>query len=590
MGGEGEVHPVPGRSLLWVHHSSNLNPTPWPRASEFTWTDMMSQLSTLHHSRNQWKHKATQRGERERYQRKQSVRFKAERDRVTTALKATQTRLRQVEAQLHGLATVPKVEVVHVALQRFCVARIGFRAVARVLTLLAVALGIHKAPCPQTLINWVIRLTIVRLDAARTLRSFPLSQSPFTNGLIWMLDSSIGLGTGKILAVLAVDAHHHHLASGALSLLRAHCIGVCVADSWTGEAIAEVLKRLIAQMGRPAAYLKDGGSELQKAVALLEEQRLDSPCLDDISHAIAGMLKRSYQSPPAFESFVSACGRVSGKLKHTLLACLVPPTVRTKARFMNVHRVFTWAERVLRLSPPGGAKRGSVLAKLRASLDTLPACKALIRRFQGDAGALLACQKILKTHGLSHATLTQCQPLIDTMPSAALRLEFRAYLVYQLETATALGLDHIGLPISSDAIESLFAVAKHHGVGETQDADRIALRLPAFCGIPTREEAQHVLEVSVARQHEFTSRLTSLTQQRREVLAHPERLESLGLKPDQSHVELLPSPKNRSNDETIVTRSISYGKYNRPQFAALDEPLSIESTGPPDIRMTALTS
>ena len=85
---------------------------------------------------------------------------------------------------------------------------------------------------------------------------------------------------------------------------------------------------------------------------------------------------------------------------------------------MNVHRLFTWAERVLKLSPPGGAKRGSIVAKLRASLDNLPACKALITRFQGDAGALLACQRILKTHGLSHATLPQCQPLIDTMPSA----------------------------------------------------------------------------------------------------------------------------------------------------------------------------
>src|SRR5258705_7934942 len=36
----------------------------------------------------------------------------------------------------------------------------------------------------------------------------------------------------------------------------------------------------------------------------------------------------------------SACGRVSSKLKQTLLACLAPPTVRTKARFMNVHRLF----------------------------------------------------------------------------------------------------------------------------------------------------------------------------------------------------------------------------------------------------------
>jgi hypothetical protein len=197
---------------------------------------------------------------------------------------------------------------------------------------------------------------------------------------------------------------------------------------------------------------------------------------------------------------------------------------------------------------------------------------------------------MLKTQGLSHATLPQGPPLIDTMPSATLRLELTASLAHPFETAKTLGLDHVGLPISADAIASLFGTAKHHGVGETQDAARIALRLPACCGVPTREEAQPVLEVRVARQHECTARLTSLTKQRREVLSHPERLESLGLHPGQSHVELLPSPTNRSNDEAIVKRSIRYAKRNGPQLAALDEPLSLESTGPPDIRMTALTS
>ena len=42
----------------------------------------MSQFSKMQHSRDQWKHKATQRGERERYQRKQNTRIKAEHDRM----------------------------------------------------------------------------------------------------------------------------------------------------------------------------------------------------------------------------------------------------------------------------------------------------------------------------------------------------------------------------------------------------------------------------------------------------------------------------------------------------------------------------
>ena len=549
----------------------------------------MSQLSKMKHSRDQWKHKAKQRGERERYQRKQNARLRAERERATQALKETQACLRQLEAQLHGLATRPKVDVVYLALQLFLVARIGFRAVSRGLTLLALALGIKRAPCPQTIINWVIRLSIVRLESARLLRGLPLSQAPFSNGLIWMVDLSIGLGAGKILVVVAIDAHYHHLCNAAPSVARIHCIGVAVGDSWTGDTIAELLKRLIAQMGRPAAYLKDGGSDLHKAVDLLAEQGLGSPCIDDISHAAACLLKRYYQHHPAFERFLSACGRVSGKLKQTLLACLAPPTVRTKARFMHVHRLFTWAERLLQLSPAGGAKAGAILARLRACLDALPTCKDLIKRFHADAQVLLACQKILKTQGLSADTQSQCEPLIEAMPSAALRREFRAYLAVQLETAKTLGLEHVGLPMSSDSIESLFGVAKQHGVGQTQDAARMALRLPALCGVPTREEAEQVLTVRVARQQEITGQLISLTKQRREVLGHPERLESLSRNQGKPHVELIPSPKNRSNHETIV--NISKGCENRygPQLACRDNLFLIENTGPPDIREAALT-
>jgi hypothetical protein len=147
----------------------------------------------------------------------------------------------------------------------------------------------------------------------------PLSQAPFSNGLLWMIDVSIALGSGKIVAVLALDAHHHHLIQAAPSLGQVRCLAVSVAASWTGETIADLLKRLIAQMGRPAAYLKDGGGDLHKAVALLGEQGLASPCIDDISHAVARILKRIYQEHPTFATFLPTCGRVSGKLKRVWL-------------------------------------------------------------------------------------------------------------------------------------------------------------------------------------------------------------------------------------------------------------------------------
>ena len=452
----------------------------------------MSQQSKFKASRDKWRSKASVRAIDNSYLRKQLARIKAERDQYRNALKENKKLLLQQTTQHSGLTCLPKVDLVLLAITLFTATRIGFRAISRVLNVFADTLGIKKVPCPQTIINWVMRLSLVRIQSASDFTgSLPIRGSR-SNGLIWMIDMSIGLGTGKILAVLALDANHHQLHSDAPCLQKVRSVAVAVANTWTGETIADFLLRVIAVMGSPAAYLKDGGSDLKKAHTLLVEQGQTSLAIDDISHMVATILKRHYQDHPAMTTFLTACGKVSSKLKQTILACLAPPKIQTKARFMNIHRLFTWADRLLKISTSEHAPIGSILFRLQHSLDEIPECKFFIGRFRNDAAALLACQKILKDNGLSRKTYLQCEPIIESIPYIDLRRDFTDYLHAQLDTATTLGLADIGMPISSDAIESLFGLTKQHGTGEIKDANRMALRLPALCGIPTRTEAQQV--------------------------------------------------------------------------------------------------
>jgi hypothetical protein len=474
----------------------------------------------LQNSRDAWKAKTVRKTIDNCQLRKELARVKAERDQYKAEATAAKKSLAQAQGGKTGLALRCKEDVIHTALRLFLEARIGFRAVARVLKTLAISLGLNKAPCAQTVINWLVRLSLARLQS-------PPSSLP--TSVIWCLDTSIALGSGKILAVLAVDAEHFHQGqTKAITLQDVTCLAVAVADSWTGERIADLLQKLISVVGQPVAYLKDGGTDLAKAVNILGERHLDSPSIDDVSHVVANLFKHEYGDHSLFETFISACGQASKKLKHSILACLVPPKVTTRARFMNLHRLVTWAGRVLQHSPVGRTSAGSIVAKLRRSLGALPECRAFIERFHRDATPLLACQKVLKSKGFNEATQRGCRTILAVLPpEARVHTGFVSWMKRQRRVAKKLGMGKNGLPVSSDPIESLFAVAKHLGAGEMKDANQIARHLPALCGRLTSDEVQRVLAVSVAEQQAAFGSMVSLTKQRRRVLDSPGNLETL---------------------------------------------------------------
>jgi hypothetical protein len=498
------------------------------------------------------------RGNSERSQRKEILRIKKERDHYKKEAREAKNQLAKERQKKPSALVQPKQDLVFIALQLFVVARIGFRAISRVLGVLGRHLGWAKAPCAQTIIHWVTRLSMTKIENASQWVGPQIARDPYCNGFIWMIDTSIGLGSGKILVVLALDAHHHGVNKGAPTLGQVKCIAVAVASSWTGEAIADFLQKVIASAARPLAYLKDGGTDLAKAISVLSERGYPSVCIDDLSHTIANLLKHEYQDHPLLTTFISACGQASKKLKQTVLACLAPPKVSTKARFMNLHRLVKWADSLLKHCPKGRASEGSPLSKLRASLDHLPQCKAFIRRFLRDATALLACQKILKNNGLSQSSYRECQPFLEAIPlRSAVRIGFTTWAQEHLKIAANFELDKLGLPISSDTIESLFGVSKQHGTGEIKDANRIALRIPAMCGEPTREEAQRVLSISVKEQQAMVDSFPSLTQQRRQILAHPGSLDTLESEEQKGNLVLIPRTQNRSKNS--ISSSITRG-------------------------------
>ncbi len=494
------------------------------------------------------------RSKSEAYQAREARRFKSERDECERRALDAEAKLEEALKRPMAVILV-KADLVFLALKLFLIARISFREVAKVLAVMAEYMGIAKPPCAQTVINWVTRLSIARIQDASQMAGMAerIAGDIFSNGFVWMIDATVGFGTGKVLAVLALNVRHHSLNNAAPNLNDVHCIAVSVAASWTGELVADFLKKVIGIVGRPAAFLKDGGSDLAKAVRLLGEQGLPCRSIADVSHFVANLFRRAYGEHPLFDTFISVCGKISQNIKLTFLACLAPPKTSTKARFMNLHRLIRWANLILALELPRRAFGGALAKKLRTAFDELPACREYIADFLRDAQAMSECQKVLKNRGLNNETAAHCKKIVEVIPQTSpIRAGFTQWLDEHYNIATELGVEQCGLTISSDQIESLYGLAKQHGAGEVKDANRIGLHLPALTGTLTKRDAERVLEITTADQHAVEAPLTSLTKQRRAIQKNPQDVERLVDPSKQGFLEMLPRSKNdEKNPETI---------------------------------------
>ena len=127
----------------------------------------MSSYNKMRRKRDRWKVKAVASKKSLLYQCKEKDRIKRDRNQYKFDLKKANNKISRLESELRvkdgALVVGHKVDLVFLALQLFLIARISFRGVARVLSILAPWLGLDKTPCPQTGINWVTRLSISRM-------------------------------------------------------------------------------------------------------------------------------------------------------------------------------------------------------------------------------------------------------------------------------------------------------------------------------------------------------------------------------------------------------------------------------------------
>jgi hypothetical protein len=336
---------------------------------------------------------------------------------------------------------------------------------------------ISWVPHFTTGIGWALRLGLYCLQQAQC-------HLDERGGCI--ADFTIQIGAKKALIVLRVPVSA--LSQGkALTLKQVDVIGLSLGETWNGERVKTYLQSLFELCGWPSHVVSDCGSEIKKGIvdALLEAPNRAS-WISDVTHFVANALKHDYAKLPLFQQFQTLCTRIRQRLQQTPFAFLLPPKARAKGRFLSVSRQAQWGLQTLNYLEAKERDHAPEAAALAQALRGLKSFKLFLITLVRNTTCLNEVMRIVKTQGLSTASIQACQERLRDLPARSpIRKEVSPYLPHYLPIVE---LSESPLLGSSDVIESLMGKAKQRleANGRTE-LNKSILLIPCMCGELTQD-------------------------------------------------------------------------------------------------------
>jgi hypothetical protein len=273
----------------------------------------------------------------------------------------------------------------------------------------------------------------------------------------------------------------------ALTLKQVEVIGLSLGETWNGERVNTVLLALFERCGWPSHVVSDCGSDIKKGIVdtLLEAPNRAS-WISDVSHFVANALKHYYAKMSLFQHFQSLCTRLRHRLQQTRFAFLLPPKARAKGRFLSVSRQVEWGLQTLAYLEMKERERSPEATALALALRGIKPFKMFLTTFVRNTTCLNEVMKIVKTQGLSTASMQACQERLRALPTRSpIRKEVSDYLQHYVPVVELSGSPLLG---SSDVIESLIGKAKQRlEANGRSELNKSILLIPCMCGELTQD-------------------------------------------------------------------------------------------------------
>jgi hypothetical protein len=347
--------------------------------------------------------------------------------------------------------------------------------------------ALTRTPAANTGQWWLLRVGLFELTRPKQV----------ADDWCWIIDHTIQIGRVKCLLIVGIRLSEFQKLDRPLVQRDLQVMALEPVEKSDGAVVCRQLQATCVKTGIvPRMLLSDEGTDLLSGYREFSPLHPKMTICRDIAHLAAKFLKHELEDDARWAKFTSATGSAKQRLAQTALAHLLPPTPRSKARYMNLNELVTWGKRTLRYldEPQPIAGLAPDRAALDAKLGWLTDYREALIEWDAAMQVLGATCHYVRYRGYHAGAADELRPVLAKQRTTPMSDRLATHLLEAVTEQSAAARPGEHLVGSSECLESLIGRGKRlEGQQSLSGFTKMILGLGAAVVEPTQEYVRQAL-------------------------------------------------------------------------------------------------